>query len=111
MTALSRRRFLQSAGALTAAGWDVPTILRVCRNVGLAAVDLRTGHKHGVEPSLSPQRRKEVRQQFADAGVTIWGCGTTCEFHSPDQAIVRRNIESCRQFVQLVPDLGGRGVK
>ena len=94
-----------------AAGWDVPTILRVCRNVGLAAVELRTTHKHGVEPSLSAAQRKEVRGRFADAGVQIWGCGTTCEFHSPDPAVVRRNIDTCRRFVQLVADLGGRGVK
>jgi sugar phosphate isomerase/epimerase len=94
-----------------AASWDVPTILRVCRNVGLSAVELRTTHKHGVEPSLSPQGRKEVRQRFADAGVEIWGCGTVCEFHSPDQAVVRRQIDTCRAFARLVADLGGKGVK
>src|SRR5262252_4283355 len=48
-----------------AAAWDVPTILRVCRDVGLAAVELRTTHKHGVEPAMSAQSRKEVRQRFA----------------------------------------------
>src|SRR5262249_37290897 len=94
-----------------AATWDVPTILRVCRAVGLAAVELRTTHKHGVEPSLSAEQRREVRRRFADAGVDIWGCGTVCEFHSPDPAVVRRNIDTCREFVRLVADLGGRGVK
>jgi sugar phosphate isomerase/epimerase len=94
-----------------AAGWDVPTMLRVCREVGLAAVELRTTHKHGVEPTMSPQARKEVRQRFGDAGVEIWGCGTVCEFHAPDQAVVKRNIETCRSFVQLVADIGGKGVK
>jgi sugar phosphate isomerase/epimerase len=94
-----------------AASWDVPTILRVCRNVGLGPVELRTTHKHGVEPSLSPERRREVRQRFADAGVEIWGSGTTCEFQSPDQAVVRREIDTCRSFVRLVADLGGKGVK
>jgi len=94
-----------------AASWDVPTILRVCGNVGLAAVELRTTHKHGVEPSMSPQARKEVRQRFADAGIEIWGCGTVCEFHSPDKTVVKQNIETCRQFVQLVADIGGKGVK
>lgn len=94
-----------------AASWDVPTILRVCRDVGLAAVELRTTHKHGVEPTMSPQARKEVRQRFADAGIELWGCGSVCEFHSPDQAVVQRNIETCRQFVQLVADIGGKGVK
>ncbi|MCC6418927.1 MAG: sugar phosphate isomerase/epimerase [Gemmataceae bacterium] len=141
MRFVSRRDFLGAAGAAAAAGalapaataaqngrpalnyrlgivtyniaaaWDVPTILRVCRSVGLAAVELRTTHKHGVEPTLSPAQRKEVRQRFADAGVTIWGSGTACEFHSPDQAVVRRNIDTCREFVRLVADLGGRGVK
>ncbi|MBI3412216.1 MAG: TIM barrel protein [Planctomycetes bacterium] len=94
-----------------AAAWDVPTILRICRAVGLAAVELRTTHKHGVEPSLDAAARKEVRQRFADAGVEIWGCGTVCEFHATDQAIVRRNIDTCRDFIRLVADLGGKGVK
>src|SRR5205807_4666843 len=71
-----------------AAAWDVPTILKVCRAVGLSAVELRTTHKHGVEPTLTGAQRKEVRARFADAGVEIWGCGTVCEFHSPDQAVV-----------------------
>jgi sugar phosphate isomerase/epimerase len=94
-----------------AAAWDIPTILRVCRDVGLAAVELRTTHRHGVEPSLNRQQRLDIRKRFADAGVTLWGCGTVCEFHAPDAAVVRRNIETCQAFVQLVADLGGRGVK
>jgi len=28
--------------------WDVPTILKVCKAVGLSPVELRTTHKHGV---------------------------------------------------------------
>src|SRR5262245_31070845 len=70
-----------------AANWDVPTILKVCKNVGLSPVELRTTHKHGVEPGLSKEARKEVRKRFADAGVEIWGCGTVCEFHSPDAEV------------------------
>jgi sugar phosphate isomerase/epimerase len=91
--------------------WDLATILRVSQRVGLAAVELRTTHKHGVEPDLPPPKRSEVRKQFADAGITLWGLGTVCEFHAPDQAVVERNIETCKQFVELAADLGGRGVK
>src|SRR5215475_1783909 len=94
-----------------AAAWDVPTILKICRAVGLGPVELRTTHKHGVEPSLSAAQRKEVRQRFADAGVEIWGCGTTCEFHSPDPKEVQRQIDICRSFVQLTADIGDKGVK
>src|SRR5439155_9530828 len=77
----------------------------------LSPVELPTTHKHGVEPSLSKAQRHEGRQRFADLDIAIWGCGTTCEFQSPEQAVVQKNIESCKQFVQLVADLGGRGVK
>ena len=94
-----------------AAQWDLPTILKVCKSVGLSPVELRTSHKHGVEPGLSRDQRHEVRQRFADAGVDIWGCGTTCEFHSPDPGEVQKQIETCKRFVDLAADLGARGVK
>ncbi len=94
-----------------AATWDLPSLLRVCKSAGISPVELRTTHKHGVEPSLSKEQRKEVRQRFADAGIAIWCCGTICEFQSPDAAVVRQNIETCKRFVDLVADLGGRGVK
>jgi sugar phosphate isomerase/epimerase len=94
-----------------AANWQLPALLRICRAVGLSPVELRTTHRHGVEPTLTAQQRRDVRQRFMDAGVEIWGCGTVCEFHSTDQQIVRRNIDSCKQFIQLVADIGGKGVK
>src|SRR5262249_3388243 len=52
-----------------AAQWDRPTILKICKNVGLSPVELRTMHKHGVEPSLSADQRKEVKKEFTDAGI------------------------------------------
>ena len=94
-----------------AQNWDVPTIVKVCKNVGLSPVELRTTHTHGVEPLLNKDQRREVRKRFADSGIDIWGCGTVCEFQSPDPAVVNKNIETCKQFVELAADIGGRGVK
>jgi sugar phosphate isomerase/epimerase len=137
MNALSRRRLLQAGAAATlpvslraddarpaaipfrlgmvtynvAKAWDLDTILKVCKTVGLAAVELRTTHAHGVEPSLSPDKRRDVKARFADSGVQFWGCGSVCEFQSVDPAIVKKNIEDCKAFVSLVADLGGKGVK
>lgn len=96
---------------MIAAEWDVPTILKVCKNAGVAGVELRTTHKHGVEPSLPKAQRREVRKRFEDAGVQLWGLGSTCEFHSPDPAVVQKHVETCKQFVELCADVGGRGVK
>jgi sugar phosphate isomerase/epimerase len=94
-----------------AATWDLPTVLKVCKEVGVAAVECRTTHKHGVEPSLSASQRADVKKQFADAGVVCWGCGSVCEFHAADPKVVRKNVEDCKQFVKLVADIGGKGVK
>jgi sugar phosphate isomerase/epimerase len=94
-----------------AAAWDLPTLLKVCKKVGISPIELRTTHKHGVEPALSKEQRKEVKKQFADAGVDVWGCGTTCEFHSPSAAEVARQIDLCKRFVELAADIGGKGVK
>jgi len=94
-----------------AATWDLPTILKTCQTVGIAAVECRTTHKHGVEPGLTPDQRKDVKKQFADSGVKFWGSGSTCEFHSDKPEVVAKNIEDCKRFIDLVKDLGGTGVK
>lgn len=94
-----------------AAGWDLPTVLKICQNVGIAAVECRTTHKHGVEPRLTADERKDVKKRFADSGVVFWGSGSTCEFHSEKPEVVKQNIEDCKQFIGLVKDLGGTGVK
>ncbi|MEX0978618.1 MAG: sugar phosphate isomerase/epimerase, partial [Pirellulales bacterium] len=53
------------------ADWDLPTLIKNCRETGFAGVELRTTHKHGVEPSLDENARKEVAKQFADSGVEL----------------------------------------
>ena len=91
--------------------WDVPTIIANLTEVGMDGVELRTTHKHGVEISLPPAARAEVRKRFEDSHVKIGGLGTTCEYHSPDPAILRKNIEETKQWVKLAQDVGSPGVK
>jgi len=91
--------------------WDVPTIIKNLTDVGMDAVELRTTHAHGVEIALPPQRRTEVRKQFDDSPVKIGGLGTTCEYHAPDPAVVRKNIDETKAWVKLAADLGSPSVK
>lgn len=136
MTTLSRRTFLAGsavavAGAFSAKlvsadapkfklglisynvaqAWDLPAILKVCKEVGIAAFEARTTHKHGIEIARTPAERADIKKQFADSGVVFWGCGSACEFHSADPAVVTKNIQEAKQFVKLTADLGGRMVK
>jgi sugar phosphate isomerase/epimerase len=101
-------------GAVTyniAKDWDVATIIKNLTDVGMDAVELRTTHAHGVELSLSPAQRQEVRKRFEDSPVRIGGLGTICEYHSADPAVVRQNIEETKRWCDLAKDLGCPSVK
>ena len=93
------------------AAWDVPTLIQNCSATGFTGVELRTTHKHGVEPALDGRQREEIRQRFADSPVKIVGLGSICEYHSPDPSVLAKNIEETKQFVLLCKDIGGSGVK
>jgi sugar phosphate isomerase/epimerase len=91
--------------------WDVAAIIKNLTEVGMDAVELRTTHKHGVEIALTPAARADVRRQFEASPIRIGGLGTTCEFQSPDAAVVRRNIDETKEWVKLAHDIGSPGVK
>ncbi len=86
-------------------------LIAFCKQTGLTGVELRTTHKHGVEPTLSPEDRARVRGLFADGAVDIVGLGTTCEFHSKEEAKVLQNIEDGKKFAQLAKDVGAPSIK
>lgn len=140
MSPFSRRRFLQSLLAASAApslasaaespaafdggpfklglvtynlakDWDIATIVKNCEATGFEAVELRTTHRHGVEPAMNAAARTEARKRFADSKVRLLSLGTTCEFHSPDPAVVRGNVEEAKRFLELAHDLGCLGIK
>lgn len=91
--------------------WDLETIIRNLEAAGFEAVELRTGHKHGVEPSIGREERVQVRRRFEASKIRLLSYGTTCEFHSPDPAERRRQLELARQFVVLAHDTGAWGIK
>lgn len=90
---------------------DVEGIIGLLEKTGFAAVELRTGHKHGVEPSLDAAARERVKQRFEKSPVRLLSLGTECEFESPDPAVRRTNIETAEAFVKLAHDVGARGIK
>jgi len=91
--------------------WDLETIITNLEAAGFEAVELRTGHKHGVEPSLDAAGRERVRTRFLRSKIRLLSYGTTCEFHSPDPAVRRNNVEEGRRFVDLAHDTGAWGIK
>src|SRR6266849_3259124 len=91
--------------------WDLETIIRNLEDAGFEAVELRTGHKHGVEPSLTSGQRQQIVARFQKTKVRLLSFGSTCEFQSPDPEVRRKQVEIGKQWVDLAHDTGAWGVK
>jgi sugar phosphate isomerase/epimerase len=91
--------------------WDLDTIIGNLEAAGFEAVELRTGHKHGVETSLTSDQRKAVVARFHKSKIRLLSFGSTCEFQSPDAAERKKNVEIGKQWVDLAHDTGAWGVK
>jgi len=94
-----------------AKNWDIPTIIRMCSETGFEAVELRTTHAHGVEPSLDEEQRRAVKKAFEDSPIRLLSLGTVCEYHAVEKEEVIRNIEMTKEFIRLAYDVGALGVK
>ena len=94
-----------------AADWDVPTIIKNCEAAKFEGVELRTSHAHKVEVNLSKDERKEVKKRFADSKVQLMGLGSTFDYHTPDQAKLRKDVEATKEYIILAEDVGATGVK
>jgi sugar phosphate isomerase/epimerase len=91
--------------------WDLSTLIANCEKTGVLAVELRTQHAHAVETNLSPAQREEVKKRFADSPVTCLGYGSNYEYHSPDPAKLKENIEGTKAYIKLCHDIGSTGIK
>lgn len=70
--------------------WDLSTLIAACEKTGFRSVELRTTHKHGVEPHLGREERIEIAGRFGNSPVRLLSLGTTCEFHSTDRNVVSK---------------------
>ncbi len=90
---------------------DLSSLIDACEKSGLGGVEVRTEHKHSVEPSLSKVERAAVRKQFDDSPVELVGYGSNAQFHESDPEKLKANIELTKQYILLMHDCGGSGVK
>jgi sugar phosphate isomerase/epimerase len=91
--------------------WDLPTLIANCEKTGFGAVELRTEHAHGVEISLTAAQRADVKSRFANSNVVCLGYGSNFEYHSPDQAKLKWNIDQTKEYIKLCSDIGATGIK
>src|SRR5687767_12897949 len=91
--------------------WDVPTIIKNCEAAKFQGVELRTTHAHKVEVDLSKEQRAEVKKRFQNSKVELMGLGSAFDYHTTDQAKLKKDIEATKEYIVLAQDVGATGVK
>lgn len=91
--------------------WDIPTIIKNCEEARFEGVELRTTHAHRVEVELSKEQREEVKKRFANSNVALMGLGSAFDYHTPDPARLKKDMEASKQYIVLAHDVGAAGVK
>lgn len=91
--------------------WDIETIIKNCTEAEWKSVELRTTHKHGVEVSLSPLQRAEVKKRFRDSALETISLASAFQYHSPDMTELKKNIEGTKEYILLAKDVGATGIR
>jgi len=91
--------------------WDIDTIIKNCTEAEWKSVELRTTHAHRVEITLTAAQRAEVKKKFTDSALETISLASACQYHSPDAAELKKNIEETKAFVLLAQDIGATGIR
>lgn len=91
--------------------WDIDTIIKNCTETGFLSVELRTTHAHGVEVTLNQNQRAEVKKRFQDSAIETISLASAFQYHSPDPAELKKNIEGSKEYILLARDVGATGIR
>jgi sugar phosphate isomerase/epimerase len=91
--------------------WDIETIIKNLSQTGYQSVELRTTHAHGVEVTLTPAQRIEVKKRFKDSPLEAISLASGFEYHSPDPSVLKKNIEGTKEYILLAKDVGAVGIR
>jgi len=104
--------------------WDIETYIKnLTAAGGYQSVELRTTKSapgsppnknrtaHGVEVELTPEERAEVKKRFKDSPLEAISLAGAFQYHSPDPAILKQNIEGTKEYILLARDVGAIGIR
>jgi sugar phosphate isomerase/epimerase len=91
--------------------WDIETIITNLSEAGYQSVELRTTHAHGIEVTLSENERREVKKRFENSPLEAISLASAFQYHSPDPAELKENIEGTKEYTLLARDVGALGFR
>lgn len=98
-----------SVSTLAFPGIPISEVIRICREIGLDGIDVRTDFDgEHLSPDSSKQERQQLRSEFQNAGLVlsgIYGYGGRAPMLNPDPQIRAKDIELIKRLVDLAVDL------
>ncbi|HNX65217.1 MAG TPA: TIM barrel protein [Oscillospiraceae bacterium] len=91
--------------------WDIDTIIKNLSEAEYQTVELRTTHAHRIEVDLPAAKRSEVKKRFIDSPLESISLASAFQYHSPDQAELRKNIDGTKEYIKLAKDVGATGIR
>jgi sugar phosphate isomerase/epimerase len=91
--------------------WDIETIIKNLTEAKYKTVELRTTHAHKVEVDLTPSQRADVKKRFKDSPLEVISLASGFQYHSPDAAELKKNIDGTKEYIKLARDVGAVGIR
>jgi hypothetical protein len=93
--------------------WDISTMIANMQKAKVYGAELRTSasYAHGVELSLSAEKRQEVKKRFADSPITLVGIASAERLDWPEPEKLKAAIEAAKAHLKLSHDVGATGVR
>ena len=91
--------------------WDIDTIIKNLTEVKYQTVELRTTHAHKIEVNLTPAQRADVKKRFKDSPLEVISMASGFQYHDPDPAVLKKNIEGTKEYILLAKDIGAVGIR
>jgi sugar phosphate isomerase/epimerase len=93
------------------AKWDIETIIKNLGEAGYKTAELRTTHAHGVEVTLTPAQRADVKKRFKDSPLEVISLASGFQYHSPKPEELKQNIDGTKEYTLLAKDVGAVGIR
>ena len=91
--------------------WDIDTVIKNLSETGYQSVELRTTHAHGIEVTMSKEKRSEVKKRFEDSPLEAISLASAFRYHDADPAELKKNIEGTKEYTLLARDVGALGFR
>jgi sugar phosphate isomerase/epimerase len=91
--------------------WDIETIIKNLTEAKYQTVELRTTHAHKVEVDLTAAQRADVKKRFKDSPLEVISLASGFQYHDPDAAVLKKNIEGTKEYIKLAKDVGAVGIR